>query len=252
MPTKYKTDYLQRVYNPTNHLASQGEETEEVSQVSQVDQVSNKELRRAIASPKNLSSGAVMTVQRAYGNQAALRMIQRSREEAAQTIQRVATPVQSYSEKEFQAFMTEKSRIPYFQEYCKVEFSEENFLAWHAVRHYKKNPSRMQAQAIYDQYISNDAPQQINLPSPTKLKVEAELNDPDFDGAAATIFDKLAKDLEVNLADTFTRFTVSEDYQKWKNAGLFQRGFDHFKGLKSKRQGHMDNYNKYKGEEIGI
>src|SRR5438309_958986 len=93
MSIKHKVEHLQRVHNTSNHLASQGEETEEISQVSQADKVNN-ELCGTITNPRNLSPGAVMAVQRTYGNQAALRMIQRSREEAAQTIQRAAEPAQ--------------------------------------------------------------------------------------------------------------------------------------------------------------
>lgn len=59
--------------------------------------------------------------------------------------------------------------IELFENFLKSEFSEENIQFWKACEHYKRLPAsalQKEAEAIFDEFISQQAPKLVSAPSP--------------------------------------------------------------------------------------
>ncbi|XP_056379272.1 regulator of G-protein signaling 5 isoform X2 [Hyla sarda] len=101
-----------------------------------------------------------------------------------------------------------------FQNFLKMEFSEENIEFWMACEEYKKikSPNKMAAKAkkIYEEFIQTDAPREVNIDHFTRAVTTKNLVEPSsssFDLAQKKIFALMEK-------DTLPRFIRSEFYQE--------------------------------------
>ncbi|XP_076845454.1 regulator of G-protein signaling 5 [Brachyhypopomus gauderio] len=99
-----------------------------------------------------------------------------------------------------------------FHWFLRSEFSEENLAFWLACQDYRHSPeSKRAAKAlgIYSQFISADAPQEVNLDSETREALLGSQLHPaanTFDSAQQRIFTLMAK-------DSFPRFLRSPHCQ---------------------------------------
>ncbi|KAM8818013.1 regulator of G-protein signaling 18 [Rhynchonycteris naso] len=99
-----------------------------------------------------------------------------------------------------------------FTRFLKTEFSEENIEFWMACEDFKKskNPQQMmfKAKAIYERFIQNDAPQEVNLDFHTKELIAKNITQPtlnSFDAAQSRVYQLMEQ-------DSYTRFLKSDIY----------------------------------------
>lgn len=101
-----------------------------------------------------------------------------------------------------------------FQNFLKMEFSEENIEFWMACEDYKKikSPAKQAAKAkkVYEEFIQTEAPREVNIDHFTKAVTMKNLVEPStssFDLAQKKIFALMEK-------DSLPRFIRSEIYQE--------------------------------------
>ncbi|KAG8555911.1 hypothetical protein GDO81_017857 [Engystomops pustulosus] len=101
-----------------------------------------------------------------------------------------------------------------FQNFLKMEFSEENIEFWMACEDYKKakSPAKLAAKAkkIYEEYVQTEAPREVNIDHFTRAVTIKNLVEPSpssFDLAQKKIFALMEK-------DSLPRFVRSDIYQE--------------------------------------
>nr|XP_021504147.1 regulator of G-protein signaling 18 [Meriones unguiculatus] len=99
-----------------------------------------------------------------------------------------------------------------FTRFLKTEFSEENIEFWVACEDFKKckEPQQivLKAKAIYEKFIQNDAPKEVNLDFHTKEVITKSITQPtlhSFDAAQSRVYQLMEQ-------DSYTRFLKSEIY----------------------------------------
>ncbi|XP_023404948.1 regulator of G-protein signaling 18 isoform X2 [Loxodonta africana] len=99
-----------------------------------------------------------------------------------------------------------------FTRFLKTEFSEENIEFWIACEEFKKSKEPQQitlkAKAIYEKFIQNDAPQEVNLDFHTKEITAKSITQPtlqSFDVAQSRVYQLMEQ-------DSYTRFLKSDMY----------------------------------------
>ncbi|CAH6789263.1 Rgs18 [Phodopus roborovskii] len=99
-----------------------------------------------------------------------------------------------------------------FTRFLKTEFSEENIEFWEACEDFKKckEPQQisLEAKAIYEKFIQNDAPKEVNLDFHTKEVITKSITQPtlhSFDAAQSRVYQLMEQ-------DSYTRFLKSEIY----------------------------------------
>eukprot|EP00475_Leptophrys_vorax_P007395 TRINITY_DN14684_c0_g1_i1.p1 TRINITY_DN14684_c0_g1~~TRINITY_DN14684_c0_g1_i1.p1 ORF type:complete len:367 (-),score=61.71 TRINITY_DN14684_c0_g1_i1:16-1116(-) len=63
----------------------------------------------------------------------------------------------------FPQLMYSRTGLLYFTEYLKAIHSEEHVIFWNVANDYYKDPSNELAKAIFETYVANSAPQQVNI-----------------------------------------------------------------------------------------
>ncbi|KAB0341982.1 hypothetical protein FD755_012043 [Muntiacus reevesi] len=96
--------------------------------------------------------------------------------------------------------------------FLKTEFSEENIEFWIACEDFKKSKDPQQiihkAKAIYEKFIQNDAPQEVNLDFHTKEIISKSITQPtlhSFDVAQSRVYQLMEQ-------DSYMRFLKSDIY----------------------------------------
>ncbi|XP_070330625.1 regulator of G-protein signaling 18 isoform X2 [Odocoileus virginianus] len=99
-----------------------------------------------------------------------------------------------------------------FTRFLKTEFSEENIEFWIACEDFKKSKDPQQiirkAKAIYEKFIQNDAPQEVNLDFHTKEIISKSITQPtvhSFDVAQSRVYQLMEQ-------DSYMRFLKSDIY----------------------------------------
>ncbi|XP_006147088.1 regulator of G-protein signaling 18 [Tupaia chinensis] len=112
----------------------------------------------------------------------------------------------------FDKLLSHKDGLEAFTRFLKTEFSDENIEFWKACEDFKKNkdPQNMmlKAKAIYDTFIQNDAPQEVNLDFHTKEVITKSITQPtlrSFDAAQSRVYQLMEQ-------DSYTRFLKSDIY----------------------------------------
>nr|XP_054770385.1 regulator of G-protein signaling 8-like [Lytechinus pictus] len=107
----------------------------------------------------------------------------------------------------------DKDGLEAFRKFLQTEFSDENIEFWLACEDYKKLKSSKlssRARKIYDDYVTIQAPREVNLDSRTRLETVDNLSAPD-----EHTFDQAQKRIEALMEkDSYPRFLRSEIYQK--------------------------------------
>lgn len=103
---------------------------------------------------------------------------------------------------------------PFFMEYCRKEHSEVNFEFWMAMR---KSPDFARAEAFVEQCLNPKGKKPLNCPDSHYKKAAAVLADVDLKkedklSQLLPILKKTLWDVEINMAETWTRFQFSEAY----------------------------------------
>ncbi|XP_071505371.1 uncharacterized protein [Diadema antillarum] len=113
----------------------------------------------------------------------------------------------------FENLLRDKNGLEAFRKFLQTEFSDENIEFWLACEDYKKLKSSKyatRARKIYDDYVTIQAPREVNLDSRTRLETVDNLNAPD-----EHTFDQAQKRIEALMEkDSYPRFLRSEIYQK--------------------------------------
>ncbi|XP_074164717.1 regulator of G-protein signaling 18 [Sminthopsis crassicaudata] len=112
----------------------------------------------------------------------------------------------------FDKLLSHKDGFDAFTMFLKTEFSEENIEFWAACEDFKKSQEPHQlfhkAQAIYEKFIQNDAPQEVNLDFHTKETIFKSISQPtihSFDAAQSRVYRLMEQ-------DSYTRFLRSDIY----------------------------------------
>ncbi|KAG8520734.1 Regulator of G-protein signaling 18, partial [Galemys pyrenaicus] len=99
-----------------------------------------------------------------------------------------------------------------FTRFLKTEFSEENIEFWIACEDFKKSKDPEQiflkAKVIYEKFIQNDAPQEVNLDFHTKEVITKSITQPtlqSFDAAQSRVYQLMEQ-------DSYMRFLKSDIY----------------------------------------
>ncbi|XP_026229515.1 regulator of G-protein signaling 5-like isoform X2 [Anabas testudineus] len=127
-----------------------------------------------------------------------------------------------------------------FRDFLKSEFCEENLDFWLACQEFKhlKRPEKLtqRAAGIYEQFIMDESPRQVNLDFYTRHIISQSLQQP---GPSCFIMaQKKIYGLMEN--DSFPRFIQSEKYKGFLDAAYKPRGFrKHCKALKMKSTGDL-------------
>eukprot|EP00066_Takifugu_rubripes_P006952 XP_003972109.1 PREDICTED: regulator of G-protein signaling 5-like [Takifugu rubripes] len=109
---------------------------------------------------------------------------------------------------DLETLLTSKSGLQAFQEFLRSEYSEENLKFWLACEAYRGAPSKTKANSICSQFITADAPQEVNLDAETRealLSVMDSVCAETFSTAQRRIYALMAK-------DSFPRFLRSTQY----------------------------------------
>nr|XP_003474910.1 regulator of G-protein signaling 18 [Cavia porcellus] len=112
----------------------------------------------------------------------------------------------------FDKLLSHRDGLDAFTKFLKTEFSEENIEFWIACEDFKKNKEPQQiilkAKAIYEKFIQNDAPQEVNLDFHTKEIITKGMDHPtlqSFDAAQSRVYQLMEQ-------DSYTRFLKSDIY----------------------------------------
>lgn len=124
--------------------------------------------------------------------------------------------VQKWSES-LEALLTNQYGVAVFRHFLRSEFSDENLDFWLAVERYKRTcPQKMVAKAtkIYNEFISNNAPRQVNIDSGVREITNQSLSL----GISPSSF-HLAQDqiYGLMLSDSYPRFLKSSLYTQLDN-----------------------------------
>ncbi|XP_060220399.1 regulator of G-protein signaling 18 isoform X1 [Meriones unguiculatus] len=112
----------------------------------------------------------------------------------------------------FDKLLSHRDGMDAFTRFLKTEFSEENIEFWVACEDFKKckEPQQivLKAKAIYEKFIQNDAPKEVNLDFHTKEVITKSITQPtlhSFDAAQSRVYQLMEQ-------DSYTRFLKSEIY----------------------------------------
>ncbi|XP_051041890.1 regulator of G-protein signaling 18 [Phodopus roborovskii] len=112
----------------------------------------------------------------------------------------------------FDKLLSHRDGLDAFTRFLKTEFSEENIEFWEACEDFKKckEPQQisLEAKAIYEKFIQNDAPKEVNLDFHTKEVITKSITQPtlhSFDAAQSRVYQLMEQ-------DSYTRFLKSEIY----------------------------------------
>ncbi|XP_002717741.2 regulator of G-protein signaling 18 isoform X1 [Oryctolagus cuniculus] len=112
----------------------------------------------------------------------------------------------------FDKLLSHRDGLEAFTRFLKTEFSEENIEFWKACEDFKKikEPQQItcQARAIFEKFIQNDAPQEVNLDFHTKEVITKSITHPtlhSFDAAQSRVYQLMEQ-------DSYTRFLKSDIY----------------------------------------
>ncbi|XP_010988128.1 regulator of G-protein signaling 18 isoform X1 [Camelus dromedarius] len=112
----------------------------------------------------------------------------------------------------FDKLLSHKDGLKTFTRFLKTEFSEENIEFWIACEDFKKSQDPQQiirkAKSIYEKFIQNDAPQEVNLDFHTKEIIARSITQPtlhSFDVAQSRVYQLMEQ-------DSYMRFLKSDIY----------------------------------------
>jgi len=112
------------------------------------------------------------------------------------------------------AVLTHPNGFIYFEKFVQSEYSAENLEFWVAAKNFANlNPSDMKdvAQSIFNKYIDEKAPQQVNIPSEIREQIRKNLElvvARDFFSVA------LAEVIKLMSKDSYHRFKLSSSFSK--------------------------------------
>lgn len=100
-----------------------------------------------------------------------------------------------------------------FFDFCRLEWSLENFAIFDEIETFKKKPSLEKAFEIYDKYLNGiDSKCEVNIPVSACQEIKHKLG---YKFYEANMFETVQKFIETNLTDTYTRFVFTTEYQNW-------------------------------------
>ncbi|XP_001516413.1 regulator of G-protein signaling 18 [Ornithorhynchus anatinus] len=112
----------------------------------------------------------------------------------------------------FDSLLSHKEGLNAFTKFLKTEFSEENIEFWIACEEFKKIKDAKQmvlkAKAIYQRFVKNNAPKEVNLDFHTKEVIGKSIAQPTphcFDVGQTTVYRLMEQ-------DSYTRFLRSDIY----------------------------------------
>uniref|UniRef100_A0A8C0X8G8 RGS domain-containing protein n=1 Tax=Castor canadensis TaxID=51338 RepID=A0A8C0X8G8_CASCN len=112
----------------------------------------------------------------------------------------------------FDKLLSHRDGLDAFIRFLKTEFSEENIEFWITCEDFKKSKESQQinfkAKAIYEKFIQNDAPQEVNLDFHTKEVITKSITQPTlhtFDAAQSRVYQLMEQ-------DSYPRFLKSDIY----------------------------------------
>lgn len=115
--------------------------------------------------------------------------------------------------KAIEYLLADKFGLQCFHAFLKSEFSEENIEFWmscEAYRGLKARKQQQQAQKIFAEYITHQAPREINIDSVTRELTCSKMVDPD-----PSTFDAAQKRIQALMdKDSYPRFIESTLYQE--------------------------------------
>jgi hypothetical protein len=108
-----------------------------------------------------------------------------------------------------------------FEKFCEEEFSIENFSFREDVKKFEKitnNKLRKEtAELIFNKYLTEDSMLELNTNEDKKRKLQEKL---DSNEITSLMFDAILGDSNINLIDTFSRWTSTPEFQLMKQNHL--------------------------------
>ncbi|XP_037537209.1 regulator of G-protein signaling 5-like [Nematolebias whitei] len=138
---------------------------------------------------------------------------------------RLDTDETNFLEESLQTVLSKKSGQRALRDFLKSEFCEENLDFWLACQDFQTfdHPEERAQMAvkIYDEFIKDDSPKQVNLDFYTKDEIRENLQQPR--SSCFVVAQRRIYSLMEN--DSFPRFTQTEQYKVFIDATFKQRGF---------------------------
>lgn len=114
----------------------------------------------------------------------------------------------------FKEMLASPGLWPFFMEFSRTELSSENFEYWLAM---KKAPDFARAKLLVEQCINSKGKKGLNLPGDPYKAAKAIVDDDKLSNddklkSLLPILNQAVKTVEINMADTWTRYIFSEVY----------------------------------------
>eukprot|EP01080_Neovahlkampfia_damariscottae_P005553 gene5553-9371_t len=132
---------------------------------------------------------------------------------------------------DLERFLRNPEFFDLFLEFSKIEWSQENVLAYREISIFNKLKSKEKKQKmafdIYNMYLNGDySPLEINIDLKTCKDLFKLINDETFHFDDTT-FEDVVKNLQINLSDTWSRFILTDQFLNYeKNTKIQQKELD--------------------------
>ena len=110
-----------------------------------------------------------------------------------------------------------------FFEFAQNEWSIENIKFWSAVEEWKKHNTKERALEIYDGYLNGAlSPLEINVPKKECVEVWKIMSESNEEKLPLNLFDQLSCSVKTNLADTYSRLIITDEFSIFVKKYKFQ------------------------------
>lgn len=108
-----------------------------------------------------------------------------------------------------------------FYNYCETEFSVENMISYRDIVKYKNEPTEDFAKEVFQKYFNGrDSVLEVNTSRQNCNEISQKLARNEI---KPDLFDKVEKDIFMNLSETYTRFVISSDWKAHLNSVKTQK-----------------------------
>ena len=127
---------------------------------------------------------------------------------------------------ELKYILTHTNGLAMFETFLKTELADENIMFWRYVNNFKNNPTKQLAIEIYNNFVSESAPTQVNIPGKLRSSLTETIKGLESDAAESELSAELFKASQAEIyklmvRDNFARFRRTDDFKEFfKRLGI--------------------------------